>query len=94
MAIRLKVPAAALALVFAGSMLAPALKAEEQPHMRAALEHLRAAQKELAEASKDKGGHRARAEQLVNQAIQQVEQGIKYDNRHESQKEERHEHKP
>jgi hypothetical protein len=65
MAIRWKLPAAALVLILAGGMLTPALKAEEQPHMRAALEHLRAAQKELAEASKDKGGHRARAEQLV-----------------------------
>jgi hypothetical protein len=57
--------------------------------MRAALEHLRAAQRELAQADKDKGGHRVRAEQLTNQAIQQVEKGMKYDNRHESRREER-----
>src|ERR1051325_3483107 len=65
---------------------------QQQPHMQAALEHLRAAQQELQQASSDKGGHRARAEQLIRQATAQVEQGIQYDNTHESRKEEKHEH--
>jgi hypothetical protein len=91
MAKRFRVPANILAIAFAGSLLMPAARAEEQPHMREALEHLKAAQAELAKASHDKGGHRARAQQLVTQAIQQVEQGMKYDQTHESRKEEKRE---
>ena len=55
----------------------------DQPHMQAALEHLRAAKGELDRADADKGGHRARAIQLVNDAIGQVEKGIGFDRRHE-----------
>jgi hypothetical protein len=50
--------------------------------MRAALAALRKAQNELAAATTDKGGHRARAEDLVRQAIREVEEGINFDNRH------------
>lgn len=66
--------------------------AQNQPHMQAALEHLRQAQQELQQASSDKGGHRTKAEGLVRQAVSQVEQGIRYDNTHESRQEEKHEH--
>ncbi len=55
----------------------------DQPHMQAALEHLRAAKGELERADADKGGHRAKAIQLVNDAIAQVEHGIGFDRRHE-----------
>ena len=55
---------------------------EEQPEMTAAIQHLREAQGNLESASHDKGGHRERAIQLVNQAITEVEQGIQYDNTH------------
>ena len=88
----LKIPAVILGLALAAGTLAPAALAEDQPHMRAALEHLRAAKAELEKAEHDKGGHRAKAQQLTDQAIAHVQQGIQYDNRHESKKEERHEH--
>ena len=55
---------------------------EEQPHMQAALEALRNAKRELDDATSDKGGHRARAIRLVNQAMGEVERGMRYDNRH------------
>ncbi len=54
----------------------------DQPHMQAALEHLRAAKGELALADRDKGGHRENAVRLVNDAIVQVEKGINFDRRH------------
>ncbi|MCU1245248.1 MAG: uncharacterized protein JWN02_1158 [Acidobacteria bacterium] len=54
----------------------------DQPHMQTALEHLRQARRELDRASEDKGGHRARAIALVNDAIVQVEQGVRFDRRH------------
>ena len=47
-----------------------------QPHMQAALGALRAAKNELALAEHNKGGHRASAPGLVDQAIRQVELGI------------------
>jgi hypothetical protein len=54
----------------------------DQPRMHAALEHLRAAKNELERADADKGGHRAAAIRLVNDAIAQVEAGMGYDRRH------------
>ena len=54
----------------------------DQPHMQAALDHLRAARAELDKADQDKGGHRARAIRLVDDAIAQVEKGIHFDRRH------------
>jgi hypothetical protein len=53
-----------------------------QPHMRAALDHLRNARTELNAAMADKGGHRANAIRLVNDAIAQVEAGIEYARTH------------
>jgi hypothetical protein len=54
----------------------------DQPHMQAALEHLRLARVELEKADRDKGGHREAAVKLTNDAIVEVERGIKYDRRH------------
>lgn len=54
----------------------------DQPHMRAALEHLRAARAELEVSDRDKGGHRARALHLVQDAIGQVEMGVQFDRTH------------
>lgn len=51
---------------------------EQQPNMAAALQHLRNADQQLQQASQDKGGHRVKAQQLVQQAITQVEQGVQY----------------
>jgi len=91
MKIGLKIPAVLIGMALAAGTFAPAARAEDQPHMRAALEHLKAARAELEKAEHDKGGHRAKAKQLTDQAIAQVQQGIGYDNRHESRKEERRE---
>jgi hypothetical protein len=46
-----------------------------QPHMQAALKHLREARASLERATPNKGGHRERAIELINQAIAQVEEG-------------------
>lgn len=55
---------------------------EPQPEMTAALEHLREAQRNLQTATHDKGGHRATAIRMIDQAIAEVQAGIQYDNRH------------
>ena len=55
--------------------------AMEQPHMVAALDHLRAAKAELERAERDKGGHRVEAIKDINQAIEQVQRGIEADER-------------
>lgn len=50
----------------------------DQPHMRVALNALMTARNELQIASTNKGGHRAKAINLVNQAITEVKKGIEY----------------
>jgi len=50
----------------------------DQPHMRRALEHLRAARAELQAAEHNKGGWRARAINNVNQAIADTETGMAF----------------
>jgi hypothetical protein len=65
-----------------GGMAAGLAKAENQPHMHAALDHLRAARQSLERAEPDKGGHRTKAIEMVNAAIRHVEEGIAYANRH------------
>jgi hypothetical protein len=47
-----------------------------QPHMIAALEALEQAKKELEVAEHNKGGHRVKAIELVNKAIEQTKKGI------------------
>ncbi len=49
-----------------------------QPHMQSALDHLAAAKSELQAATSDKGGHRAHAIELVDEAIAEVREGITY----------------
>ena len=75
------VAALLLCVVLLGGFLLGRASAD-QPHMQAALEHLRAAKGELDRAEADKGGHRVRALKLVNEAIEQVEKGIGFDRRH------------
>ncbi len=53
-----------------------------QPHMTAALQHLRQAQHELEVAAHDKGGHRENALKLIQQAEAEVNKGIEYSNIH------------
>ena len=70
------------------SLASPSLYAENQyapenqPHMQAALQHLRQAAEELQRADRDKGGHRVQALNLTQQAINHVQAGIQYDNIH------------
>ncbi len=52
-----------------------------QPRMHAALDSLNVAEKELKKATHDKGGHRAKALELIRKAKKQVRKAIKYDNR-------------
>ncbi len=49
-----------------------------EPHMEAALRHLQAGRVELERAVPNKGGHRERAIDLIDRAIVQVREGIKY----------------
>ena len=50
--------------------------APDQPHMKAALDSLESARNNLDKAEADKGGHRARAIDLVKDAIAEVKAGI------------------
>jgi hypothetical protein len=49
----------------------------DQGNMQNALQALLNARYELSQASHDKGGHRANAIRIINQAIAQVRQGIR-----------------
>jgi hypothetical protein len=71
----------ALIVVLATTFVAGRATAD-QPHMQAALDHLRAAKVELDAAEADKGGHRVKALALTKDAIAEVERGIAYDRRH------------
>lgn len=55
--------------------------ADPQPKMQEALEHLKAAKAALQAATSDKGGHRVKAIDKTNDAIEQVEKGIAFDNK-------------
>ncbi len=77
-----------LAMLF--TMTSPVVAQEKQPKMQEALAHLREAKKSLEQAEANKGGHREKAIQLVDQAIKQVEDGIQYANQHEEKKEKEH----
>ena len=54
-----------------------------EPHMSAAYGHLQQARAELERAAPNKGGHRERAMQMVDQAMQQIEEGEQYYQQHE-----------
>lgn len=71
---------ALLTLVLAVGFIAGQLSAA-QPQMQSALRHLRAAKADLNRATSDKGGHRAKALDLVNEAINEVERGVAFDRR-------------
>lgn len=53
-----------------------------EPHMSAAMGHLEQAKAELEKATPNKGGHREKAIQLVNEAMQQVQEGEAYFQQH------------
>jgi hypothetical protein len=79
----LLIPAVALSLVV---LTTAAFRAGEyaqgSPHMAMAKDALISAQKHLNEAEADKGGHRAKAIDLVKQAIAEVQAGIDYAAKH------------
>jgi hypothetical protein len=50
-----------------------------EPHMSAAYGHLEQAKAELDKAAPNKGGHREKAIQLVEQAMNEVREGETYD---------------
>jgi multidrug resistance efflux pump len=52
------------------------ITAPDQPHMQAALDHLRQAKTNLERASSDKGGYRKKAIDEVNDAIDETKKGI------------------
>ena len=51
----------------------------DQPMMMAARNDLNKAEKSLRKATADKGGHRARAMDLITQAVNEVNRGIEFD---------------
>ncbi len=53
-----------------------------QPKMQAALDALNVAERQLKKGSKDKGGHRVKALELVRQAKKEVRKAIKFDRKH------------
>jgi len=71
--------AIAMAAFYVGTLT---VRAEGQPHMRSALEHLQAAKAELQAAEHDKGGHREAALKATEEAIHHVHEGIEYGNKH------------
>lgn len=52
-----------------------------QPEMEAAIQNLQAAQQNLQSANTDKGGHRVRALELIQQAIAETQAGMEYADR-------------
>ncbi len=72
----------ALAIFSLLAMAAIASATPDQPFMRAARADLMTAKRELQRATADKHGHRARAIALVNNAIAEVDAGIRWDQRH------------
>jgi hypothetical protein len=65
-----------LGVVLSSGILMQTASAANQPHMVNALEDLRAARHQLEIAEQDKGGHRAAAIPIVDNAIAEVKAGI------------------
>lgn len=63
-------------VILLATLSGSALAAGGQPHMRNALQHLRAARAELQTAEHNKGGWRDRAIEPVNRAIADTERGM------------------
>jgi hypothetical protein len=68
--------AAAVALTSLGAIGGFTAAQADQPHMQAALSELQSARGELIAAAGDKGGHRAAAIRLTDQAIGETKAGI------------------
>ncbi len=61
--------------------------ADEQPVMEKALAQLHEVVGTLKAATEDKGGHKVKAIEHVKKAIEQVEKGIAFDNKHSGRNE-------
>jgi hypothetical protein len=71
--------------IFAAALATVALiqnTSADQGNMERALDALRNARSELSQASHDKGGHRTNAIHIIDQAIEQVKEGIRVGARH------------
>jgi hypothetical protein len=71
-----------IGVAFIAGKAVSASAAPQQTHMEMALDALKSARTHLNEADADKGGHRARAIKLVDQAIMHVNAGISYAAKH------------
>ncbi|HEY4168500.1 MAG TPA: hypothetical protein VGM96_17070 [Reyranella sp.] len=67
-----------LACLVAGTVVGATIAYAAQPHMRTALESLRAARAELERSTTNKGGHRERAIGAVDRAIEETRAGIAF----------------
>lgn len=69
--------ATAFSLAAVAAVTVPLPVQADQPNMKAALVNLNQARQNLDKASRDKGGHRVKAMRLIDEAIQEVEEGIR-----------------
>jgi hypothetical protein len=67
-----------VACLIAGTAIGASIAYANQPHMVSALEMLRSARTELTHATTNKGGHRERAIEAVDRAIQETRAGIAF----------------
>jgi hypothetical protein len=67
-----------LACLIAGTAIGASIAYANQPHMVSALEMLQSARAELLRAVANKGGHRERAINAVDRAIQETREGIAF----------------
>lgn len=77
-----KLSTLALGTAFALSLASPPADSAPQPMMKKALSTLNTAKSQLQKATADKGGHRVKAIDLIDQAVREVQAGIDYDNTH------------
>lgn len=76
---RLRLPLLAIAVVFPAFSAGRAFANQSrQAHMQNAVNALRNAHSELRQAEANKGGYRGQAQDLVTQALNEVEAGIAY----------------
>ena len=66
------------ACLVAGTVIGASIAYAAQPHMVNALEMLRSARAELQHANPNKGGHRERAIEAVDRAINETREGIAF----------------
>jgi hypothetical protein len=59
-----------------------AISYADQPRMQAARTNLQQARAQLQAALRNKGGHRAQAIEYINAAISEINEGIRFDRRH------------